>query len=218
MTLTFPLALADFWDQLLISTISMAPEDQSETSGVASGQILTREVAPALWRGTVTLGRLTPSEAADIAPLIDLVRRPGSSFLACDLKRGYPQLDPVGAVLGAATIVVDTVAASGREIILAGLPPNYPLSRGDLIGVTWGSGPVRYGLHRIVVPSSADVTGRTGWNEVTPPYSPALQSGDVAVLGRPVIKALIVPGTVQPGTLRSGLVEGIGFSFTQTLR
>lgn len=218
MTLTFPLALADFWDQLPISTLSFAPEEQVEASGLASGQILTREVAPTLWRGAVTFGGLTPAEAADIAPLIDLVRRTGASFFACDLKRGYPGLDPDGSVLGASVVTVDGIGASRRDLILDGLPPNYPLRRGDLVGVQWGTNPVRYGLHRIVVASSADAAGRTGWNEVTPPVSAAVAIGAAATLARPAIKAVIVPGSVQPGTLRRGMFEGGGFSFTQTLR
>lgn len=218
MTLVFPLPLPEFWDQLLIAALSFGPVVQAEASGVASGQILTREVAPALWRGTVTLGRLTPHEAADMLPLIELAQRPGASFMACDLTRDYPALDPTGNVLGAATVTVAAISANRREVTLDGLPPNYPLSRGDLIGISWGTGPVRYGLHRIVVPASADATGQTGWNEVTPAVPAGVVPGDAATLARPAVKAVIVPGSVQAGTRRSGTVEGVSFSFVQTMR
>jgi hypothetical protein len=218
MSLAFPLPLADFWDQLPIASLSLAPVEQVESSGVASGQILTREVAPAQWRGAVTLGRLTSAEAADIVPLIDLAQRPGTSFLACDLTRPWPALDADGAVLGAAAVTVNSISANRRELKLSGLPAWYQLRRGDLVGVQWGASPVRYGLHRIAVAASADATGLTGWNEVTPALPAALVAGAVATLARPAIKAVVMPGSVQPGTRRGGMVEGIAFSFVQTLR
>lgn len=219
MTLQFPLSLADFWDQLPMQSCSMHPVEFVETSGVASGQTLSRELAPTIWRGTVSLGSLTTDEMADVMPLIDLAQRTGASFLACDRYRSWPALDPTGNVLGAATVTIDAVSANRRELILEGLPPNYPLRRGDMIGVQWGANPVRYGLHRIVVPASADGTGRTGWNEVTPAYETALQPAAPASLARPPIKAIIDPGSVRRGgRAANGLHDGIGFSFSQTVR
>lgn len=219
MTLAFPLSLADFWDQLPMSSCRMDPVEFVETSGVANGQILSRELAPSIWRGTVTLGALTTDEMADIMPLIDLAQRTGASFLACDRYRAFPALDPTGNVLAASAVWVDAVSANRRELILAGLPFNYPLRRGDMIGVQWGANPVRYGLHRIVVPASANGAGRTGWNEVSPAYETALQPGAPASLARPPIKAIIDPGSVRRGgRAANGLHDGIGFSFSQTVR
>lgn len=218
MTLSFPLPLSDYWDQLPVSTLSLDCPAQVETSGTGGGQILTREIAPRLWTGSVALGRLTPAEASDILPLIDLVRGPGASFMAHDLMRPYPLLDPDGSVLDAAAVTVGAIGASFRDLRLAGLPPNYPLRRGDMIGVNWGASPVRYGLHRIVVASSTDASGLTGWIEVAPAIAAGVAVGSAAVLARPAIKAVILPGSVQTGALRRGLVEGIGFSFIQTLR
>lgn len=218
MTLAFPLALAEFWDLLPISTLAMDCAPQLEASGTGAGQQLTRELAPALWRGTVTLGRVTPAEAADAMALVDLARQSGASFLACDLMRPYPSLDPDGAVLGPATVTVQSIGATRRDLRLTGLPPNYQLRRGDLVGVTWGAAPLRYGLHRIVVAASADATGLTGWCEVAPALPSALVPGAAATLARPPVKAMMVPGSVRAGTLRRGLVEGAAFDFIQTLR
>lgn len=218
MSLAFPLTLANFWDQMPISTLALDCPAQVETAGTGGGQILTREIAPRLWRGVVTLGRLTPTEAADVLPLIDLVSGPGASFMVHDLTRPYPALDPNGDVLGPSTVSISAISADRRELRLSGLPPHYLFSRGDLVGVTWGAGPVRYGMHRMAVASPADVTGLTGWIEVTPEIHPAVTIASLAVLRRPPFKAVFLPGSVQAGTLRRGLVEGIGFSFMQTLR
>lgn len=218
MTLAYPLALTDFWDLLPISTIAMDCAPQLESSGTGAGQQLTRELAPALWRGSVTLGRLTPEEEADAMALVDLVRQSGASFFAYNLARSAPSLDPDGNVLGAATPTIQSISVDRRELTIAGLPANYQLRRGDLVGVTWGAAPARYGLHRIAVASSADATGLTGANEVVPALPAALVTGSGVTLIEPVVKAMMVPGSVRPGTLRRGLVEGIAFDFIQTLR
>lgn len=216
--LAYPLPLDAFWDALPVSSLSLDCAPQVETSGTGGGQQLVREVAPALWRGTVTLGRLTRAEALEVQPLIDLVRSPGASFLACDRLRDGPALDPDGAVLGAAAVAVLEVGASLRELRLTGLPPNYPLSRGDLIGVTWGGAPLRYGLHRIVDWPATDAGGQTGWVEVVPALSAGVSAGAPVTLWRPAVKAMVVPGSVRAGELRRGLVEGIAFGFIQTMR
>ncbi|MFZ5710347.1 MAG: hypothetical protein ACOY4T_11805 [Pseudomonadota bacterium] len=218
MTLSFPLSLAAFWDLLPISTLTMDCAPQLESAGTGAGQVLTRELAPALWRGTVTLGRLMPDEAAEAMALVDLARQSGASFLMHDLTRPYPALDPDGLVLGMSAVTVQAIGADRRELRLTGLPTNYPLRRGDLVGVTWGASPVRYGLHRIVVAASADASGLTGWNEVAPALPVALIAGASASLARPPVKAIVVPGSARAGTLRRGLVEGTTFDFLQTVR
>lgn len=218
MSLAFPLALGDFWDQLPISACSLDCTPQLETSGTGGGQILTRERAPALWQGTVELGRLTPAEAADVLPLIDLVRQAGASFLVCDLTRPWPALDPDGSVLRAAAVTVAEIGSDRRSLRLAGLPPAYPLSRGDLLGTSWGTAPIRYGLHRVAVEGAADAVGVTGWVEVVPALATGVVVGTAVSLDRPPAKALVLPGSVQAGRRNRGLHEGIGFAFIQTMR
>lgn len=218
MSLSYPLALADFWDQLPIGAVALDCAPQLETSGTGGGQILTRELAPPLWRGAVSLGRLTPAEAADVLPLIDLVRQSGASFLACDLTRPWPVLDPDGSVLRASALTVAEIAPDRRSLRLAGLPPAYPLSRGDLVGVIWGAAPVRYGLHRVAVEGAADAAGTSGWIAVVPALASGVTVGAAVSLDRPVFKALVVPGSVEAGRRNRGLHEGIAFAFVQTLR
>lgn len=218
MSLAYPLALAEFWDQLPISAVSLDCAPQLETSGTGGGQILTRERAPALWQGTVELGRLTPAEAADVLPLIDIARQAGASFLVCDPTRPWPALDPDGSVLRAAAVTVAEIAPDRRSLRLAGLPPAYPLTRGDLVGVIWGAAPVRYGLHRVAVEGAADTGGTSGWIAVVPALASGVTVGAAVSLDRPAFKALVVPGSVEAGRRNRGLHEDIGFSFIQTMR
>lgn len=218
MTLAYPLTLAQFWDLLPISTVSLDCAPQLEMSGTGAGQQLTRELAPALWRGTVTLGNLTPAEAAEAAALIDLARASGASFMARNLMRTYPAADPDAMILGAASPTVQAIGATRRDLRITGLPARYVLTRGDLIGISWGTSPVRYGVHRIVIGGLADTAGLTGWIEVAPALPAGLVTTSAVVLSRPAFKAMVVPGSVRAGTQRRGLVEGAAFDLVQTLR
>lgn len=218
MTLAYPLTLAQFWDLLPISTVAMDCAPQLEMSGTGAGQQLTRELAPALWRGTVTLGNLTPAEAADALALLDLARQSGASFLATNLLRPYPAADPDAMILGPTAPTVQSIGATRRDMRITGLPARYVLTRGDLIGISWGASPVRYGIHRIVVGGIADPAGLTGWIEVAPALPAGLVSASAVALSRPAFKAMLVPGSVRAGTQRRGLVEGAAFDLIQTLR
>lgn len=218
MSVTYPLAQADFWQLLPISSLVLDCAPQIESSGLGSGQQISREVAPALWRGKVTLGRLTPAEAAETAALMDMVRRTGASFLASDLTRPFPAGDPDGEILGLAPVTIQTIGADRRTLRLTGLPPHYLFARGDMIGVTWGASPLRYGLHRIVVAASADASGLTGAIEVAPDLPAALTTGLAVSLRRPAFKAVIAAGSVQAGTLRNRIYDGAGFDLIQTMR
>ena len=216
--LTFPLALSEFWDLLPISSIALDCEPQLEMSGTAAGQQLTRQIAPALWRGPVTLDKLTPNEAAEAMALVDFARQSGGSFMMYDLMRPYPVMDPKGDVLDAANVVVSAIAADRRSLRLAGLPPNYQIRRGDMLGSSWGAAPIRYGLHRIALASSADGTGVTDWNWVSPEIHSAVLVGSPVTLTRPAIKGMIVPKSVRKGSMSRGLVMGTSFEVIQTLR
>lgn len=218
MPLAFPLTLAQFMDLLPVAVLTFDCPEQVFTSRTAGGEILSADIGPRLWQGTIELGRMTPEEAAAVLPLIRLARGAGASFLARDLSRPGPRLDPKGLILGAAAVKIASVAANAREIALKGLPANYALSAGDLLRFGYGSSPVRYALHELVAPVTASASGVTGLVEVVPPIRPGAVADAAVTLVKPSCKAVIVPGSYQPGTPRRGLVEGVGFQFMQTLR
>lgn len=217
MALTFPLAEAQFMDKVRVRVSQFwCPEPQAidETSG---GSVLKASIGEALWQGAITAAPDTDfdSEAA-LEALISVADRAGSTFLIHDLRKPFPAADPDGSILGTATPVIASLESNNREISVSGLPANYVLTAGDLIGWEYGSNPVRYALHRLVSGATANATGETGLFEVTPFIAP-VSIGTAIKLVRPPIKVVMRPNPSY-GRARPGVSEGVEFSFVQTFR
>lgn len=222
MAYTFPLSAALFMDRLPIGSVSMDCPEQIEMSQTAGGEVLSATLAPRLWTGKITLGRMTRAEEAEARGLLDILRAPGRSFEAYEPRSIWPRLDPNGAALGAATPRLNSVAANNREITLRGLPAGYGLRIGDFLSFAYGSNPVRQALHKVVSLSvTANGSGVTPLFEVIPNIRPGAVTGTSGApvrLHKPWCKAVLVPGSFEAGTSRRGLSEGTTFSFQQTLR
>lgn len=219
MPYSFPLTRSEFLNRLPVMSITIDCPEQVEMSQTGGGEILMADLAPRLWRGKITLGRLTPSEEAEAMALIDVVRGPGRSFAAYDVRRYRPVDDPTGSILGGASPTLLTVGGSSRTLQLQGLPAGYTLRAGDRLSFPYGSNPTRRALHKVVdLVKTADGSGETPYIEVVPNVRPGWSAGAAVDLIRPWCKAVIVPGSVEPGSHRRGLTEGISFSFHQTLR
>lgn len=215
--LTFPLALDTFFASLMVSEITFDAPPQMELSQTGGGEQLGAEIGPQLWTGTVRLGILTRIDLSMPDVLLDLLRRPGASFLACDSRRPAPLADPVGATLGATVPTIATLPPDPREISLTGLPAAYVLSRGDYLGWSYSGG--RRALHRVVdVTVTASGGGVSPVFEITPPIRPGVTTGTAVTLVRAACKAKIKPGSVSKGTTRKTITEGVSFDFVQTLR
>lgn len=217
MSLSFPLSQAEFIDVLPIGGFALEVPERVETSVTAAGERLDREIGPRLWQGSISLGRMTPDEAAEAAALIDLARGAGASFLVHDLNRPYPASDPAGQILGASAPTVSAIGPDRRTITVGGLPAAYLLSRGDLLGLSYGAAPLRRTLHRIVTGGIASGAGVVSI-EVVPHLPAPILTGAPAALARPAITARIVSGSTRPGTRSRFVAEGAAFSFAQTMR
>lgn len=218
MAFTFPLSLADFFDLLPVSSVTFDAQSNVEMSETGAGEILTADLGVALWHGQIDLGVVTNDEFASIVPLLNLLKRAGSSFLVCDPRRKNPRLDRSGLLLQGSSPTIHSLHANNREIRIAGIPPGFPLSRGDLIGFTYGSNPVRYGLHELIGASDANASGITGFMEVTPPIRPGASVGAAVQLTAPRCKAVIHPNSIKTGTSRRLITRDVSFSWVQTLR
>lgn len=217
MSLTFPLTQAEFIDLLPVGGFAIDCPARVETAITASGEQLDREIGPRLWQGSISLGLMTANEAVGASTLIDLVRGSGASFRVHDLFQPYPLADPDGVILGAAAPKVTAIASDRRTITVGSLPANYILSRGDMLGFTYGSAPLRRTLHRIVTGVTASGAG-SGAIEVLPALPAAILTNALVLLKRPTLVARIVSGSVRPGTRTRFVTEGMSFAFAQTMR
>ncbi|MBC9246747.1 hypothetical protein H4P12_08480 [Paracoccus sp. 11-3] len=218
MAYSFPLTTAQFLSYLPIQDMSFDIPEAIELSETGGGEILTADLGTRLWEGEVILGILTEEERDFATAMLDVLRRPGASFLVHDVRRPAPRHDPDGTILGNRDVVLDTVSGNNRELRLAGLPVGYQFRRHDYLAFRYGSDPVRYALHRIAEPGSSDVSGVTGLIEITPNIRPGWTPRLSVTLHRAACKAIVLPGSFDPGRRRGTMTEGMRFRFRQTLR
>lgn len=218
MPLTFPLTLAGFMDLLSVSRMTMNPGEAVIQSQTRGGEILRASVGATLWGGRIVVAPATRAQMDAQVALAEALLEPDGSFFVSRRSRVGPQSDPTGSILGAATPVISAISTDRRDLSLSGLPANYTLTRGDLLSFAYGSNPVRYALHRVVVTRTATAGGAMTQLAVTPLVRAGITAGPAVTLVRPFCKAVIVPGSFQADTEGNSLSEGFGFDWRQTLR
>lgn len=219
MAYSFPLTTAQFMAILPIRDMVFDIPEALETSELGGGEILTADLGTRLWQGEVTLDDLQRDEAAEALAMLSVLRQSGASFMVHDVGRVAPRYDLTGAILGASTPTLHQVNANMRDIRLTGLPSGYRVNRHDYLAFSYGTNPVRHALHRAVSFQQANSAGTFGgWLEVAPAIRPGFAIGANVSLIRPACKAIIIPGSVNPGRRRATMTVGASFKFMQTLR
>lgn len=215
MAITFPLAVENFADLLRIASVSWFLRDSQELSGLGNGQILAADLAPRLWEGNVTTGRMTFDEAMDMQALIESLDGALNTFYLYNPLRKYPREDPDGSILGAATPVIASLDANNKAMTVSGLPANYVLSRGDMLAFDYGS-PARRALHRVVETVTASGAGLSPLFEVRPHIRTGAAVADDIILAKPAAKVIMQPGSfsIENDTLNSCIIK---FSVIQRL-
>lgn len=218
MALTFPLTLAQFFDDLCISEASFDLDEAMQVNRTSGGEILTGATGTRLWYGEVMLHAHRKVDAEEISAKISVLRQAGRPFLVTPYGKAFPRLDPTGSILGVSAVTIQSVNANNRDITLQGLPVGYVLSAGDFLSFLYGSSPVRYALHQIAVGGTANGSG-VATVEVSNFIRSGATAGIAVTLKNPVCKAVVRPGSFQPGSTRwRRWNTGMSFSFQQTLR
>jgi hypothetical protein len=217
MALTYPLSYTHFLGALRVEEVTFRLSHPQEHTRLGDGTVISASIGASLWTGTIRLAQANHPRHAHMEALIALMDQPGATFLCHDPRYMGPASDPSGATLGSRTVTIHSVASNMRELRLTGLPSGYALSAGDMLGFQYGSNPVRYALHRIVVGGTASSTGLTPLMEVVPTLRPGAVAGLTVSLIRPACKARLLPEPTY-GAGRQALSRGASFDFIQTLR
>lgn len=208
MAWTFPVSLASFLDGLRISGATFDLSEASETLTLGSGEILTASLGTRLWYGSVTLAVQTWAQHEEAMALLRVLQRPGASFLLSPLH---------GRTTGANGVL--NAVQNGREVRLSGVGANRVLPRRTFLSFPYTVSSVsRFAFHQLAEAVTADGTGLTPFAEVVPALRPGWALSAAVQLQAPVLKAVVVPGSVRGGSFRSVLAEGISFDWMQTLR
>ncbi len=216
MALTFPLSLDDFFAGLQVVTATFYPPDAIVMNMTAGGEVLTANNGTQLWEGEIGLRRRYHADQAQVEAMLSVLRNAGRSFYAYPITRAFPKADPDGMSLGTFVPKVLSINANNREMTLQGLPAGYVLSPGDCLSINTAA-PIKTAFHQVVVGGAANGIGVLTI-EVTPFIRPMTLAGQFVILRRPVCKAVMIPGTYQPGQSAGIFTGGATFRFRQTLR
>jgi hypothetical protein len=215
--LSYPLNYAQFLGALRVEDVTFRLSHPQEHTRLGDGTVISASLGASLWTGTIRLAQANHPRHAQMEALLALMDQPGASFLCHDPRYFGPANDPTGSILGSRTVTIHSIASTMRELRLTGLPSGYVLSAGDMLGFQYGSTPVRYALHRIVVGGTASSGGLTPLLEVVPNLRPGAVAGLTVSLIRPACKARLLPEPAY-GAGRQALSRGASFDFIQTLR
>jgi hypothetical protein len=214
MPVAFPLARQAFWDRLPAAEVTFDLRPSVSVSRTGGGALLTRELGEPRWAGSVTFGRATRAEVAEVEALLNLLRLGGRTFHAWDLRRPYPLAYPGGAGLPSADPTIRAFGPDPRELALGNMVAGATISAGDYLGFAVPGGRA---LHQAVTGATANGAGDTPLFEVVPPLRAGATVGQSVDFVRPVCTAQVVPGTYAAPSSRRTIVEGMAFEWEETL-
>lgn len=213
MAFSFPLTAAQFMALLPIQSARFWLPESRTMESTEGGEIFTADRGPRLWQAEFTLAQGYHDDVDDRESRLAMLAQAGRSFFAHDPRRSGPKADPTGSGLSGYSPTI--TASTAREVTISGLPPGYQISRGDYLGWSYGSSPVRYALHQSVTAPVA-TAGGVATVEVTPNIRPGA-AGAVSLV-QPVCKMILVPGGYNPGAGAGVITTGATFRAQQTLR
>ncbi len=216
MVQTFPMPLAEFWSPLRIASLSLSLPAAAEISRTAGGEIFVAELGARLWTARVTLAPTGIEDAAALQVKLRLLQRAGASLFVSPRIGDYPARDPNG-VIEASNVTIAGLPVGNQTLSLAGLPAGYALSAGDYLSFSYGS-PTLQAFHQLVGDARADASGVVAAFGVVPQLRPGATIGTSVTLVKPVLKALLVPGSLNEGALQRMRLSGISFDLIQTLK
>lgn len=197
MTITYPLPAANFFDLLKLQDCMMMVQPVQESSQLARGDYLVKDLGPSLWVATFRTISMTADDAMDVQAMIESLRGSLMTFHAYNVRRPFPKSDPTGSIIGANVVQVNAISSDRRSLQVKGLTAGYVLTRGDCVAVTYGlQRSVAY--HRVLETNTADGTGLSPFFDVEPAIRQGMAANDVVTLKKPTVQMCLVPRSFQP--------------------
>lgn len=219
MAISFPVSLNNFFHKLAVTSASPDLPESMEVEEDGWGSLITTDLGERLWEMDVTLAPGYYRDVEAQKAKLHVLRQAGRPLLVFPLPNYFPANDPDGTILASSTPQLHSVSANMRDIRLSGMPGGFVLKAGDFLSFQYGSNPVRYAFHQIVTDSvSTNGTGTTGLFEVVPNIRNGYATGSEVQLLYPMFKALILPGSTNPGKSSGKFTTGVTFRVRQTLR
>lgn len=214
MALTFPLSSAVFVGTLRIAEVQFYRKDFIEISGLASGEVLTAQIAFSKWMARISLASMTHVQAAAAQALIEAIG-PHQEFNLYDPRKQYPRYDHDGSELGLASPSIQSIGTNNRSLRIQGLPAGYDLAAGDFFSYSFSG---RQALARIAEDVSATGAGLTPLFDVSGPLRFGTAVSQAVRLVKPFARMMFMPDTFDPGTGDILITSGMTFTAIESLR
>jgi hypothetical protein len=210
MSISFPLQPNEFWSKLRFADrpeFELAQFKQQSMDG--AGNAMSAKFGQPKWRCDVaTAGGRHDADMQMQALIKALLGRDGA-FLAYDIRRPNPKLDPLGTKITGYSPLVRTVGGDNRSLSLKALRSNYAFTVGDFLSIADGTG--KRSLHQLMEDITA--SGTTTAEFEVQPFLPTWIAVDQAVdLIHPVAKFKIVAGSYRPQSGSGNNSAGVSFS------
>jgi hypothetical protein len=210
MSISFPLQPNEFWSKLRFAgrpEFELAQFKQQSMDG--AGNAMSAKFGQPKWRCDVaTAGGRHDSDMQMQALIKALLSRDGT-FLAYDIRRPNPKLDPLGTMITGYSPLVRTVGSNNRSLSIKALRSNYAFTVGDFLSIADGTG--KRSLHQLMEDITAG--GTTTAEFEVQPFLPTWIAVDQAVdLIHPVAKFKIVAGSYKPQSGSGNNSAGVSFS------
>lgn len=210
MSISFPLQTGEFWNKLRFANrpeFELAQFKQQNMDG--AGNTLSAKFGQPKWRCDVATAGGRHDADMEVQALIKALIGRDGTFLAYDIRRPNPKLDPLGTKITGYSPLVRTVGSNNRSLSLKALRSNYAFTAGDFLSVTDGTG--KRSLHQLMEDITAG--GTTTAEFEVQPYLPTWIAVDQAVdLIHPVAKFKIVAGSYKPQGGAGNMSSGMSFS------
>lgn len=197
MAQTFPLPRASLADLIRWRGFSFQLDDNAVYTGLASGDVISQQMAPRKWRAIMQSAKYTKTESQQIQARFEFLDGSTERFELYNPLAKYPQYDPTGSILGAGNPVIASLNVNNKEMTISGLPAGYVLTIGDMISFGYGSSPTRRALHRIMTTVTANGSGVTPSFEVRPHIRTGAAVAAAVQLIKPYGLFILEPGSFK---------------------
>lgn len=208
------LSLAQFANRLRVTDYTFEPSENVQTTQSIGGITYRVSRGPILWSGSITCSAYTHDGQAQLSALIDKIKRPGNQFLFTPPKSTRPKSFVAGNNLS--SVQIDGVQASGYDIKLKRLPPNFVLTEGDYFSFNLNG---IHRIYRVVTAVTASATGTATVEVNIPLASGGLPANNTAVaLINPLVTCQYKDRSYSGVTVGLSHSDSFSFSFVQTIR
>lgn len=136
MAISYPLSLSQFWELCHFQEYAWDLMRFEASHQRKDGKIIATRNGTPKWGGS---GALRPEahiqKSLKLSAQFGKLRGSIGTFLAYDMRRPYPLLDPLGTLLTGFSPVLYDISVDRDRIRLAGLPNGYTISTGDYISI-----------------------------------------------------------------------------------